>query len=43
MRRQFFLPVITGSVTALLLSIVQIMVDRPIILLERFIPWSRMD
>lgn len=38
MKHRYLLPLVTGTVTALLLSIVQLMVERPVILLERFIP-----
>lgn len=38
MKNKYILPLLTGSVTALLLSIVQLMAERPIILLERFFP-----
>jgi len=37
MNNKYFLPAITGAVTAFILSAIQIMVQRPIILLERFI------
>lgn len=38
MNRKYYLPLITALCTATILTIVQLMVDSPILLLERFIP-----